>query len=595
MNITFYKEERFKDTPIGKIPEEWRIVKFGDVCKFKRGFSYRSNQITKEPTKIRFITINDVEKEGGLKQGAERIYIKEDVNVNPSFFLEKEDVLIANTDMSKGFIIGAPILIENLEDKLVYSMDLTKLIFNKSEINSKFLFYYLTHKPVRQRMKSFAQGTNVLHLNLNLVRNMKIPLPPLEEQKAIAYVLSTVDKAIQKTNEIIEKVKRLKKGLMQKLLTRGVTLGFMFDTNIFDEILNERIELPQGLKYYVTHVQLDEILNMPDSMRERKEKLLKLFHKVPKDLIATEGVVYGVSRYDMAKYMSDEDAELYEKMLRRLRALDGKSGKRKSFENQIRDVLIALTCLKNCLTLVTNDKNLKIVAQEFGCPAITFKQFLRGEYREYKNTEIGRIPKEWKVVALEEVSLKIKTGPFGSQLKKSKLSETGVKVYTQENVLKKNFSIGNLYINYDKFKKLKSMEVKPGDVLLTIRGTTGFSAVFPENAERGIIHTNLAFVRVKTDLLYPEYLSILINDYSIVKSQIVTLSSATTLGALYAKHIKRIKIPLPSLSEQQKITKILLTVDKRLEVERKRKEKLERIKKALMDLLLTGKVRVKVY
>jgi type I restriction enzyme S subunit len=211
---------------------------------------------------------------------------------------------------------------------------------------------------------------------------------------------------------------------------------------------------------------------------------------------------------------------------------------------------------------------------------------------EFKDAEIGEIPKEWEVVSLEDVSLTIRTGPFGSQLKKSELSESGIKVYTQENVLKNDFSLGNLYISYNKFKQLKNMEVQPGDVLLTIRGSIGYSAVFPEGAERGIIHTNLAYIRVKINLLSPKYLSLLINYHSSTKSQLITLSSATTLGALYAKNIKKIKIPLPPLHEQQKIVEILSMIDKAIELYRREKERFLHLRRGLMGVLLTGRVRV---
>jgi type I restriction enzyme S subunit len=56
----------------------------------------------------------------------------------------------------------------------------------------------------------------------------------------------------------------------------------------------------------------------------------------------------------------------------------------------------------------------------------------------------------------------------------------------------------------------------------------------------------------------------------------------------------KIPLPLPSLPEQQRIAEILFTIDKKLEVEKNEKAKLERIKQGLMDLLLTGKIRVKV-
>jgi type I restriction enzyme S subunit len=54
-----------------------------------------------------------------------------------------------------------------------------------------------------------------------------------------------------------------------------------------------------------------------------------------------------------------------------------------------------------------------------------------------------------------------------------------------------------------------------------------------------------------------------------------------------------LKLPLPPLPEQQKIAEILSTVDKRLELLRKKKEKLARVKKGLMNELLTGRRRVK--
>jgi restriction endonuclease S subunit len=61
-----------------------------------------------------------------------------------------------------------------------------------------------------------------------------------------------------------------------------------------------------------------------------------------------------------------------------------------------------------------------------------------------------------------------------------------------------------------------------------------------------------------------------------------------------ATNLKKLKIPQPTIEEQGKITEILSTVDKKLEIEKTQKAKLERIKGGLMDLLLTGKIRVKV-
>jgi len=58
--------------------------------------------------------------------------------------------------------------------------------------------------------------------------------------------------------------------------------------------------------------------------------------------------------------------------------------------------------------------------------------------------------------------------------------------------------------------------------------------------------------------------------------------------------VKNLKIPLLPLPEQRRIAEILSTVDKKLEFERRRNQKLERIKKGLMNELLTGRKRIKI-
>ena len=59
-------------------------------------------------------------------------------------------------------------------------------------------------------------------LNAEQYSQIPIPLPPLKEQQKIASILSNVDELIQKTEQIIEQTQRLKKGLMQRLLTKGI-------------------------------------------------------------------------------------------------------------------------------------------------------------------------------------------------------------------------------------------------------------------------------------------------------------------------------------------------------------------------------------
>jgi len=204
------------------LPDQWDFAKLSDVCRFKRGFSYSRKDISNKKTTIQFITINDFKKGGGKKSEAEEIYLKDEIVVDKKYFVTPNDLFIANTDMSKGLIIGAPIIFDKVNGNKVFSMDLTKLILNEEKVHNIFLFYLLTSEKARKKMMVNAQGTNVLHLNHSLAKKIKIPLPPLPEQHKIADILSTVDDAIQKTDALIVKTQELKRGLMQRLLTKGI-------------------------------------------------------------------------------------------------------------------------------------------------------------------------------------------------------------------------------------------------------------------------------------------------------------------------------------------------------------------------------------
>jgi type I restriction enzyme S subunit len=79
-----------------------------------------------------------------------------------------------------------------------------------------------------------------------------------------------------------------------------------------------------------------------------------------------------------------------------------------------------------------------------------------------------------------------------------------------------------------------------------------------------------------------------------VSKLLESLGRGTTIKGIAQNYIKNLLIPLPSIGEQQKIAEILAAIDKELELERDEKIRLERIKQGVMDLLLTGKIRVKV-
>lgn len=93
--------------------------------------------------------------------------------------------------------------------------------------------WYLLYRMIETRgyLESLGAGSTFDEVSKSVVQTVEIPVPPLEEQRKIATVLYNIDQAIQKTEEIIEQTKRVKKGLTQELLIKGY-----FDHQNFHEV-----------------------------------------------------------------------------------------------------------------------------------------------------------------------------------------------------------------------------------------------------------------------------------------------------------------------------------------------------------------------
>ena len=94
--------------------------------------------------------------------------------------------------------------------------------FYHENISSDFKTYLNSIKFVKNQIIAYVTGISVYGLSKNNLKKIRIPLPPIKEQQKIASILSNVDELIQKTEQIIEQTQRLKKGLMQRLLTKGI-------------------------------------------------------------------------------------------------------------------------------------------------------------------------------------------------------------------------------------------------------------------------------------------------------------------------------------------------------------------------------------
>ncbi len=199
---------KFKKTEIGEIPEEWEVVKLGEVCDFKQGFQIpRSEQILEcKEGYIRYLYITDFFSDNN------KLFIKESKKY---YYIEPRDIAIANTGNTCGKAFrGATGVLSN---------NMFKIFNDKNRISDNYLWSYLNSDYYWNELSKYFNTAGQPHVGHKNMSQLKIALPDkLIEQEKISSILSEVDKKIEGYENKKQKLEELKKGLMQKLLTGSI-------------------------------------------------------------------------------------------------------------------------------------------------------------------------------------------------------------------------------------------------------------------------------------------------------------------------------------------------------------------------------------
>ncbi|MDA1620366.1 restriction endonuclease subunit S [Bacillus cereus group sp. TH204-1LC] len=165
--------------------------------------------------------------------------------------------------------------------------------------------------------------------------------------------------------------------------------------------------------------------------------------------------------------------------------------------------------------------------------------------------------RQWEKKKIEDLSLaekgSMRTGPFGSDLKHSEFVNEGIAVLGIDNAVNNRFSWGERrFITEEKYNQLKRYTVKPKDVIITIMGTTGRSAVVPDDIPLAITTKHLATITLNDKVALPEFISFSIHSNQYILKQIQKANKGAIMNGLNLGIIKKLEIYLPPMNEQKK-------------------------------------------
>jgi len=282
------------------LPNRWRVVKFKDIAK-EMYYGLTAKAVNKK-TSLRMLRTTDIKDYRVNWDALPYAVITEKSRKNISrYLLRKNDLII-----SRAGTAGVAVLVPRDFNDVIFGSYLIKVRLDENLVDPLYVYYYCQSNLYWNQIRSGQAGSTLKNINLRILNNILIPLPPLDEQRKIARILCTVDEAIAKTDTIISRVEELRRALLDYLMTHGIGHKEYKETEIgkipkewkvvkngdVAKIDTKSIRPKAGEKYY--YIGLEDIESQTGRILKNENELVDGSQiKSTKYVFSKEHVLYG--------------------------------------------------------------------------------------------------------------------------------------------------------------------------------------------------------------------------------------------------------------------------------------------------------------
>jgi type I restriction enzyme S subunit len=220
-----FKNGKFVESELGMIPEGWKVATLSEYVDNFGGYSYKGNEL--QPSTTAMATIKNFVRGGGFKtDGYKEIVISK--NIKDYQYVKLFDVLVAHTDLTQNAeVVGNPAIVLSTAgyEKLIMSMDLTKVVPKDSRLTSPLVHQILSTPKFKEHALGYVNGTTVLHMNKKAVPDYILAMPSdINVLKDLASVLDDLYRLMSEKYAENIALATLRDTLLPKLMSGQITL-----------------------------------------------------------------------------------------------------------------------------------------------------------------------------------------------------------------------------------------------------------------------------------------------------------------------------------------------------------------------------------
>jgi type I restriction enzyme, S subunit len=209
----------YKQSDAGAIPQDWEVFEIREIAGIKTGpFGSSLHERDYVPTGTPIITVEHLTEFGVSHEGVPKVSDADRERLK-AYSLTDGDIVFSRVgSVDRNSLIGSS------EEGWLFSGRLLRIRPSTSIVCAPYLSYHFHSEAFKQRVRSVAVGQTMASLNTKIIGAVKVAVPHLAEQAAIAAVLSDIDAEIAALERRRDKTRLLKQGMMQELLTGRIRL-----------------------------------------------------------------------------------------------------------------------------------------------------------------------------------------------------------------------------------------------------------------------------------------------------------------------------------------------------------------------------------